>query len=218
MSAARPRPRSLVVAFADGQAFLRAYRHLDDTAAIYVREHDDLLEGQRLDLRLDFDEGAMVFHARGTVLERSTVRPHQRKGSALVELDIDEKLRDLIVGYAQGRRDPSLRKRARGRLRVRIPVEYTEDRVFHAGVTEDLSRDGAAVHAGAGLPRGPLVALRFRRPLEDALTINAEVVWRRNEPPAFGVRFLLADDAKRRRLEQLIDSVAAAQGEPAGGR
>jgi len=204
--------KPVLLVFADGAAFLKAYRTFGDVGALYVRDRDDLVEGDQLELEIAFAKGAMVFNTQGKVIEHTGIRPGQGSKSALIQLGADKKLRDLMVAYAQGKRDPHLRKRLR-RLPLRIPVEYTEDTAFKPGTTEDLSREGAAINAEGGIPEGPLVALRLRPPLGDALLINAEVCWRRYEPAGFGVRFLISDDVKRRRVAELVDSLARAHNE-----
>jgi len=205
--------KPVLLVFADGAAFLKAYRTFGDVGALYVRDRDDLVEGEELELEIAFAKGAMVFNTQGKVIEHTGIHPGQgNKKSALIQLGADKKLRDLMVAYAQGKRDPHLRKRLR-RLPLRIPVEYTEDTAFKQGTTEDLSREGAAINADGGIPEGPLVAIRLRPPLGEALLINGEVCWRRYDPPGFGVRFLIAEDAKRRRVNEMVESVARAQNE-----
>ena len=204
--------KPVLLVFADGAAFLKAYRTFGDVGALYVRDRDDLVEGDLLELEIAFAKGAMVFNTQGKVIEHTGIRPGQSSKSALIQLGADKKLRDLMVAYAQGKRDPHLRKRLR-RLPLCIPVDYTEDTEFRPGATEDLSREGAAIKAEGGIPEGPLVALRLRPPAGDALTINAEVCWRRHEPAGFGVRFLIADDSKRRRVAELVDSLARTHNE-----
>lgn len=195
----------LVVTFASRQNFLDVYTDRDGIAEVFVAGHTELATGSEVALEVIFIRELISFHLRGAVRwRRMRAADNLPAGIGVHLLASEEEAHELVVQFARGS-NVDIKRRPR-RVRVNMDVEYAIETGFVRATLHDLSRDGAFVLTEDPPPSRTLLAMRiYPRPGAAPLSLNAEVAWRRDEPPrGFGVTFLVGDPVKQAELDRLM--------------
>ena len=201
--------KTVKVKLKNGPDFLTYYFHEGNIGGMLVPGRADLRLGDKVNIELYTLAENQVFNIRGQVKWRRLRDEEKLRAGAGVEfLDSERKARDILLEFANGR-DISIHRRKSARLPAIIEVDYASGSVFLTDVTDNVSKGGAFILTRTPPPKGTILKVRLRPPgYRHGVTIDAEVIWRRENPsPGVGVRFVFPWYRSARKLYRLIEQI-----------
>lgn len=195
--------RRLLVAVKDWREVAANYLGEPPHGGLVVEVPDDVSIGEPVELlvRCRSEEVAI----RGAVLWKRRDKKGLLAGIGFLASEVDK--REKLLGQAN-QLSPAERARREPRFRVAMRVTYRTATDFVVDYTRNISAGGVYVSSKRPPQLGEAVLLRLYPPGQDEpIDLSGQVAWRR-PGEGFGLRFSPASTQSRRRLEQVVRSVA----------
>ncbi|MBI5511985.1 MAG: PilZ domain-containing protein [Deltaproteobacteria bacterium] len=208
MQALRVRP-TILLPLRERSSFLDYYYNQGDAGGVFVPGNLRLASAEEVDLEILFAKEQVTIHTRGIIRWKRLAGKRDLPAGIGVEfLAAERATRDLLLELARGR-DVNIAKRRSRRYPAMLEIDYATNSVFLTDVTDDLSKEGAAIHCDDLPDVGAIVPLRLKVPDETSpIDLKGEVRWRKAEGrKCFGVRFVFESPQAQERLAALVDRI-----------
>jgi uncharacterized protein (TIGR02266 family) len=190
-------------------AFLDYYFNQGDLGGVFVPGNLRLASAEEVDLEIVFAKEQVTVHTRGVIRwKRLSSKRDMPAGVGIEFLASERRTRDMLLELAKGK-TIALAKRKTRRYPAMLQIEYATSSVFMTDVTDDLSREGAAILTDDIPPVGTMLKLRLKVPNErQPIELKGEVRWRQTEGrKSFGVQFLFESAQAQERVGALIERI-----------
>ncbi len=190
-------------------AFLNYYLELGQNGGVFLPGQINLASASELDIEVAFARLQITVHSRGVVRwKRLTDRNELRAGAGVEFLPTEHLARDLLLAMAKGS-ELALSKRACRRYPAMLEVALQSPEGIVTEITEDISREGAAILAHHPPPVGSRLPLWIKTPVSlEPIEFIGDVRWSRaGTRPAFGVQFVTVSALSQHALVALLDRI-----------
>ena len=191
------------------RAFLDYYFNQGDLGGVFVPGNLRLASADEVDLEIVFAKEQVTVHTRGVVRwKRLSSKRDMPAGIGIEFLPDERRTRDRLLELAKGK-TVNLAKRRTRRYPAMLQIEYATTSVFMTDVTDDLSREGAAILTDEIPSIGTVLRLRLKVPNEaQPIELKGEVRWRQVEGrKSFGVQFVFESPQAQERITELVERI-----------
>ena len=190
-------------------AILDYYFNQGDLGGVFVPGNLRLASAEEVDLEVVFAREQVTIHTRGIIRwKRLSSKRDMPAGVGIEFMPSERHTRDMLLELAKGKA-VNLAKRKTRRYPAMLEIDYATSSVFMTDVTDDLSREGAAILSDEVPPVGTTLRLRLKVPGERLpIELRGEVRWRLTDGrKSFGVQFQFESTQSQDRLSTLIERV-----------